>query len=481
MENVQDLSFLDFKDHFEVVDPNTLELLAEDLLPVVPHPKPKPIVASMQRHGLLEVPLVAGKKVIDGARRVRAAIELGKQFILIRQVGTLVKPEAILAHSYLVRRTVTVLREAEHLAGLKLEYESDHPESTKGGNQKTKKAKKEQNEISSFCQYVAGLTDRDPRSIQRLVKIASLDVDVRAAIHLDEEFANREDKLYSLLGCGKGDAANVTQLEVFNVWQAKGKQTTHDKTGDTNGKYTFFDCVNEVAKQKKLQDKELDAVANIGANYKIMPGDFRDLMKEIPDGSIDAVISDPPYLKEYHYLLPAFVKETARVLKPNGFAAIMYGNIYMNIAMKELEKHLHYRCIFADDYGNVGQSLFGVGISNHWKAILIYGKKTHKLPVFGADIIRRPVDPVTGKPKKNGKEKSWFHWQQPLHVFEELVKRFVPSGGTVLDPFLGSGTTMIAALKHGRNCIGMELLSERIRYVKYRLLKELGLGEDKAA
>jgi SAM-dependent methyltransferase len=470
MDKHHDLSLLDLKDHFQVVDPKTLELPAEEPQPAPDQKeaaKPKPTLLSIQQHGLLEAPLVAGKKVIDGAHRVRAAIELGRQFILIRQVGTLSDPAIILSHSYLVRRPVTVLREAEMLAGLKLEYEQLHPETTKGGDAKTKKAKKEQSGISSFCRYVADLTGRDPRTIQRLVKIASLDTDVKTASHKDESFANHADKLYSLLGCGTGEAKNATQMEVFNVWQA-------------HPNWTFLDCANEVAKQKKLKakEKELTALPLASTNYQILHGDFRDQMKRIPDGSIDAVVTDPVYLPSHHHLVPAFVKETARVLTPNGFAVVMFGNMYMNVALCELEKHLHYRCIIADYFGGKGQTQFGVGISNHWKAVLIYGKTTKKLPKFGADIIRRPIDPYTNKPKKQGKEKQWFEWQQPLFVFEDLIKRTTRAGDTVLDPFLGSGTTMIAALKHGRKCIGIELEKQRIEYTKYRLLEELQLGTE---
>jgi|SRR3954470_2525386 len=467
MEKSQDLSLLDLKDYFEVVNPTTLELPAEEPQPQPigqdEQPKPKPVVASMERHGLLECPLVAGKKVISGARRVRAAIALDRQFILIRQVGTLVDPAIILAHSHLVRKPASVLRDAEQLAGLKLEYEQLHPETTKGGNQKTKKAMKEQSGILSFCRWVADLTSRDPRTIERLVRLAKLDPEAKVAILKDESFANHADKLHSLLGCGTGEAKSVTQLEAFEKWQA-------------NPGWTFLDCVNDIVKNKKLKSKEQEiAVLPLtGDNYKILHGDFRDRMKEIPDASVDAVITDPVYLPSHHHLVPAFVKETARVLKPNGFAVVMFGNMYMNVAIRELEKRLYYRCIIADYFGGNGQTQFGVGISNHWKAILIYGKTTKKLPQFGADIIKRPLDPKTSKPQKQGKEKQWFEWQQPLFVFEDLVKRTTKPGDTVLDMFLGSGTTMIAALKHGRKCIGIELLEERIRYTKYRLLHELG-------
>lgn len=104
--------------------------------------------------------------------------------------------------------------------------------------------------------------------------------------------------------------------------------------------------------------------------------------------------------------------------------------------------------------------LTGLGVAARWKPILIYAKHTRKFPTFGPDVIegKAETDPL-------------FNWQQSLDTFEKLVKRFTKPGDIILDPFLGAGTTMIAALKNGRSCIGIELLKERIRYTQYRLKK----------
>ncbi|MBU0678746.1 MAG: site-specific DNA-methyltransferase [Verrucomicrobia bacterium] len=60
----------------------------------------------------------------------------------------------------------------------------------------------------------------------------------------------------------------------------------------------------------------------------------------------------------------------------------------------------------------------------------------------------------------------------PLDLAARLVRMFSFAGDTVLDPFCGSGTTMVAALKHGRNSIGIEIDPEYCRMIARYLKAE---------
>jgi len=61
------------------------------------------------------------------------------------------------------------------------------------------------------------------------------------------------------------------------------------------------------------------------------------------------------------------------------------------------------------------------------------------------------------RPANYKARQSWHHpTAKPLALVEWLVKSYAPPGGTVLDPFLGSGTTAVACLNTGRKCIGIE-------------------------
>jgi site-specific DNA-methyltransferase (adenine-specific) len=58
---------------------------------------------------------------------------------------------------------------------------------------------------------------------------------------------------------------------------------------------------------------------------------------------------------------------------------------------------------------------------------------------------------------------------KPLVLIEHLIKLLTPAGATVLDPFLGSGTTLVACERTGRNCIGFELSPTYFEIIKQRL------------
>ena len=65
----------------------------------------------------------------------------------------------------------------------------------------------------------------------------------------------------------------------------------------------------------------------------------------------------------------------------------------------------------------------------------------------------------------------------PLELIELPIKAGCPRGGVVLDPFVGSGTTIIAALKHGRKAIGIELNPEYIDIAHKRIARECELQQ----
>lgn len=74
-----------------------------------------------------------------------------------------------------------------------------------------------------------------------------------------------------------------------------------------------------------------------------------------------------------------------------------------------------------------------------------------------------------------GKQKSEHVAPYPTKLIEPYIHSLSPPSGTVLDPFLGSGTTMRVAMENGRNCIGIELNPSYVAYAKKRMNWKQGL------
>jgi site-specific DNA-methyltransferase (adenine-specific) len=96
--------------------------------------------------------------------------------------------------------------------------------------------------------------------------------------------------------------------------------------------------------------------------------------------------------------------------------------------------------------------------------------------VISVDSISEEIDKVFLIKKPSKKEKGEFNTHKtvkPLELCEQLIKLTVFSDdGVVLDPFLGSGTTAVAAKRLGKNYIGIELNKEYIKIAKRRLADE---------
>ena len=126
---------------------------------------------------------------------------------------------------------------------------------------------------------------------------------------------------------------------------------------------------------------------------------------------------------------------------------------------------------------------------------ILWGVKDLNDYVFNLDDIRIPYITKNDKRLENGKGRNptdvWYFDRvnnmtkkklnlshptiYPLPMIERIIKMSSIPGDTVLDPFLGSGTTLVAAKRLGRNGIGFELDESYSNEIKMRLEKEKGL------
>jgi site-specific DNA-methyltransferase (adenine-specific) len=217
-------------------------------------------------------------------------------------------------------------------------------------------------------------------------------------------------------------------------------------------------------------------------------GDCRDLLAEMPEGIADACITDAPYgdtSLEWDRKCLFWIHRVARVLKPTAsiwvfgsmrFLAPMFDDMacegfkYAQDIVWEKQNgsgfhadrfrrvHEHavqfYRGAWADVYKETQ-------FTNDARAKTVRRKTrpTHTGHIDAGHYVSedggpRLVRSVIDVANEHGKA---FHpTQKPLGILAPLIAYSVPPGGTVIDPFLGSGSTAIAARQLGRHWIGCE-------------------------
>ena len=224
----------------------------------------------------------------------------------------------------------------------------------------------------------------------------------------------------------------------------------------------------------------------------IKQGDCLELMKEIPDKSIDLIVTDPPYdisatngggsvnnIKKLNKSLDDLV--VANIT--NGYDIELFGNEFIRV-MNEPNIYLWCNKVQIPDY-------FKFYVEKHkCKFDIICWHKTNALPTYSNKYLSDTEYLLyfrTGKGKCfpqsyedaktfyiapiNHKDKKEFGHPtiKPLDITEKIIRNSSKEGQTVLDPFMGSGTTGVACINTNRNFIGYELNEEYFNIAQNRL------------
>jgi methylase of polypeptide subunit release factors len=191
--------------------------------------------------------------------------------------------------------------------------------------------------------------------------------------------------------------------------------------------------------------------SELPSTIQLYTGDFREVLATLPPESVDAIITDPPYLSEHIPLFEPLAAHAARLLKPHGVLVVMVAHLHLLDYMNALNQHLKYRWICAYIMDGSKASVAVSRVAAAWKPLLVYVRRDAR------DLRFVPSDVFYGANKtEDGLEKMYHHWQQSVGGFKDIVQRFTEPGETVLDPFMGSGTTGVACLYLNRRFIGCD-------------------------
>lgn len=205
----------------------------------------------------------------------------------------------------------------------------------------------------------------------------------------------------------------------------------------------------------------LDYVYNIDCEIAI---------KEIANKSIDIIITDPPYGMEYHSNHYKGKNPHKRIENDNAFPVDIIKEFF-RLAKKAIYifcrwDNLHElpskpKSFIVWDKGNWTAGDLEHEHGRMWEAIAFYPMEEHKFIKRIPDIIRcNKVSSV-----------SMLHpTEKPIQLLSELIA--VNEGDIILDPFAGSGTTGIAAVKNNRRFLGFEIDSDYCKLSNDRIAAE---------
>jgi len=217
--------------------------------------------------------------------------------------------------------------------------------------------------------------------------------------------------------------------------------------------------------EKKIREKEREQRrAELARAAEQVPPSERwriwqdDIRTARLDEQVDAIITDPPYPREYLPLWDELGRFAKQNLKHGGVLLAMSGSAYLPQIVEMLGRHLTYQWMLACELPGQSASAIQSGVRNiMWKPILVYRNGGNPINI-GSDLFRN-----------NKSDKNFHEWGQGLDGYEWQVENFTQPNDLVCDPFIGGGTTAVAALLHGRRFVGFDIDAENVSISKGRL------------
>jgi site-specific DNA-methyltransferase (adenine-specific) len=195
--------------------------------------------------------------------------------------------------------------------------------------------------------------------------------------------------------------------------------------------------------------------------YDPRHGDFTTRLEDLEPGSVDAVITDPPYPAEHLPLYGKLSEHAARWLKPGGICAVMSGQIHLPDVIRELATQLTYHWTMAYlTPGGQAVQVFPRRVNTFWKPVLVFRNGEGPAAEWFGDVAKSDT---------NDNDKRFHHWGQSESGMADLVKRLTRPGEMVCDPFMGAGTTGVAALALGRSFVGCDVNADHVSDARERL------------
>ena len=237
--------------------------------------------------------------------------------------------------------------------------------------------------------------------------------------------------------------------------------------------------------------------------FKLFQGDCLELMKQIPDGSVDLVLCDLPYgttACKWDTVIPfePLWEQYRRVAKRNAAIVLTASQPFTTALISSNMRDFRY-CWVWDKCIPSGFNYARFQPMRQHEDVLVFYREAPTYDSMGEPYAK----PITYKPASSASDSSHMTHtldrdtkltathkrkrsiltfpkvragdhptQKPVALMEYLIKTYTNPGDTVLDNCMGSGTTGVAAVRHGRFFIGMELDDVYFKIAQDRIQRE---------
>lgn len=235
----------------------------------------------------------------------------------------------------------------------------------------------------------------------------------------------------------------------------------------------------------------------------LMYGDCLERMKDIPDHSVDMILTDPPYgitQCKWDSVIPLYDmwEQLKRVIKPNGAIVLMAAQPFTTTLISSNMEMFKYCLVWDKNKGTQPQLAKIKPMSSH-EDIVVFGEgkltynpqmeegtpykrnnkgyieNNHNLglkPIVQNNNGFRYPKSILKFPRDFSAQTRLHPTQKPVALMEYLIKTYTNEGETVLDFTMGSGSTGIACINTKRNFIGIELDQDYFNISVERLINK---------
>jgi site-specific DNA-methyltransferase (adenine-specific) len=418
-----------------------------NIFPMMSEEEYRQLVQDIKANGLREPIWTYQGKIIDGRNRYLACMELGiePRYREWDGQGSLVQ---FVVSLNLHRRHLTSSQKA--VIALEIEKWLAKEAEERKRELCRQAALRQHHGSERVPQIVGEPSRRDPHEGEASFKSATLVGTNRQYVSDAKRLAKESPEVLERVRQGK-----LTIPEAKNIVALPAEMRTIVLEKLDRGEAKTVKEAKKLAYQEvRAKDKKAPAESDA---YRLICGELSAVETQIPDESIDAIITDPPYPKEYLGTFEVLARVAARVLKPGGSLLTLVPHQWLPQILERMTKYLHYHWTLA--YVQPGETarIWGSRIIVGWKPVLWFTKGT-----YAGDFVYDVVE-------SDRRDKEHHEWGQSEGGITTLVERFTLPGQLVLDPFVGGGTTAVVAVRLGRRFIGVDIDPKAIDETRRRL------------